>query len=127
MLSLQLPDWLCYQFPEEQLKLWKANGKGLFGGKFRGQAQRWYIFRFTGQDSEVDLRGIGACTTPYARAPRLRRGPLTAARAAATGHAAEFVEWRWAELDDNIVQQVVPFKRQVYAEVLGECQRLSRL
>ncbi len=51
--------WLCYQFPRELLDGWLAKGKG-WGGKYVGQAQRWFFFRFTGQDSEVDLNAHGA-------------------------------------------------------------------
>jgi len=94
----ELPDWLCYQFPPEQLALWVAAGKG-WGGKYKGQAQRWYVFRFTGEDSEVDLRGIG--------------------------HEAEFIEWRWAPLD-TIIDTVVPFKRRVYGEVLAYAASFPR-
>ena len=75
-----------------------AAGKG-WGGKYKGQAQRWYVFRFTGEDSEVDLRGIG--------------------------HEAEFIEWRWAPLD-TIIDTVVPFKRRVYGEVLAYAASFPR-
>lgn len=131
----QLPDWLSYQFPPEQLAAWVASGKMGFGGKYRGQAQRWFIFRFTGTDAEVDISGIGARAAPRASrralrcslaAPRCSRvgadGSLTPV---ASGHKAEFVEWRWAALDDDIVQQVVPFKRRVYGAVLEAAKMLA--
>ena len=54
-----MPEWLCYQFPKPLLDSWLASGKG-WGGKYVGQAQRWFFFRFTGDDSEVDLNAHGA-------------------------------------------------------------------
>ena len=95
----QTPGWLCYQFPAELLAAWRAKGKG-WGGKYIGQAQRWFFFRFTGAPDcgEVDL--------------------------GAQHGDPEFCEWRWAALDGGIVDAVVPFKRAVYAEVLRTAQQL---
>ena len=117
---MQLPDWLCYQFPAEQLVHWVATGKGGFGGKYRGQAQRWFVFRFLGADSEIDISGLGAPARRCRCCPRSPawRAPTHPAHSPCAGHKAEFVEWRWAALDDGIVQEVVPFKRQVYRSVL---------
>ena len=67
-------------------------------GKFRGQEQRWFAVRFTGDDSEVDISGIG--------------------------HAAEFDEWRWAKMDD-LADLIVPFKRQVYVGVVRDFRHLA--
>lgn len=69
-----------------------AEGKG-WNGKYAGQAQRWFFFRFTGDDSEVNLQ-------------------------AHEGHAPEFAEWRWAAFDEALLEEVVPFKRRVYEAVL---------
>jgi hypothetical protein len=66
-----VPEWLCYQFPKPLLESWLANGKG-WGGKYVGQAQRWFFFRFTGDDSEVDLNAHGTC--PRAGGPASLRG-----------------------------------------------------
>ena len=87
----QLPTWLCYQFPAELLASWRAAGKG-WGGKYVGQAQRWFFFRHTGGDAEVDLCAHGD---------------------------PEFCEWRWMALDAAVVDAVVPFKRAVYADVVA--------
>ncbi len=77
------PDWLTYDLPEELLgKVW--------GGKFRGQRQRWFLFRFLGRDDQIDI---------------------------ATEHP-EFSEWRWVTADEMLAS-IVPFKRAVYAEVVG--------
>ena len=76
------PDWLTYDLPEELLgKVW--------GGKFRGQRQRWFLFRFLGRDDQIDI---------------------------ATEHP-EFSEWRWVTADEMLAS-IVPFKRAVYAEVV---------
>jgi putative (di)nucleoside polyphosphate hydrolase len=63
-------------------------------GRYRGQKQLWFAARFEGQDSEVDLGGHA-------------------------GQKPEFDAWRWVSLDE-LPAIVVPFKRQVYEEVIGE-------
>ena len=78
----KMHDWVTYDLPSDLLgKVW--------GGKFRGQRQRWFLYRFTGQDSDIDI---------------------------ATEHP-EFSEWRWVTADEMLAA-IVPFKRQVYAEVV---------
>lgn len=61
----ELPAWLCYQFPPGETHWGK-----------RGQAQRWFVFRFMGEDSEVDLSGHGAsasrCAGPRSPVPSCR-------------------------------------------------------
>jgi putative (di)nucleoside polyphosphate hydrolase len=77
------PDELFYDLPPDLIgKVWK--------GKWRGQRQRWFLYRFLGEDSDVDI---------------------------ATKHQ-EFRAWRWvdpAELPDIIV----PFKKALYEDVLA--------
>ena len=70
------------------------------GGKYVGQAQRWFFFRYAGPAdyAEVDL--------------------------GAQHGDPEFCEWRWAPLDARLVDAVVPFKRAVYAEVVRTAQQL---
>jgi putative (di)nucleoside polyphosphate hydrolase len=81
----EAPDWLSYDLPPELLgKVWK--------GRYRGQTQKWFAFRFTGADAEIEIH------------------------APPGGHEAEFVEWRWAPLAE-IPQTIVAFKRPVYEEV----------
>ncbi|MBC7831267.1 MAG: RNA pyrophosphohydrolase, partial [Hyphomicrobium sp.] len=60
-------------------------------GRYRGQEQKWFAVRFRGEESEIDI-------TP------------------ATGHKAEFTEWRWVPLAD-VADLIVPFKRDVYVKV----------
>ena len=75
--------WLTYDLPSELLgKIW--------GGKYRGQRQKWFLFRFEGQDSEVDIN---------------RDHP-------------EFAEWRWISADEMLAR-IVPFKRKVYGQVIA--------
>ena len=62
-------------------------------GRYRGQRQKWFAMRFTGSDHEIDI------------APR-------------GGHKAEFDDWRWAPAAD-LPALAVPFKRQVYRDVLA--------
>lgn len=66
-------------------------GKAL-KGKFRGQTQRWFLLQFTGKDSDIDI--------------------------AADAHQ-EFSEWRWANIEE-LAGLIVPFKREVYAQVVAE-------
>jgi putative (di)nucleoside polyphosphate hydrolase len=63
-------------------------------GRYRGQHQKWFAMRFTGVEHEIDV------------APRGR-------------HKAEFDAWRWVA-PGLLARLIVPFKRQVYAEVVRE-------
>jgi putative (di)nucleoside polyphosphate hydrolase len=62
-------------------------------GRYRGQRQKWFAMRFEGDDAEIDI------------APR-------------RGHKAEFDAWRWADAAE-LPRLIVPFKRQVYADVVA--------
>lgn len=80
----QLPSELLYDLPAElQGKLW--------GGKFRGQRQAWFLARFTGDDSAIDLE---AHTPP------------------------EFNAWKWVDAS-SLPDLIVPFKREVYEAVIA--------
>ena len=77
-------DWLTYDLPDHLVGVaWK--------GRYRGQKQKWVACRFNGDDSEVDISGIG--------------------------HKPEFDEWRWADLDE-LEDLIIPFKRNVYIQVI---------
>lgn len=77
-------DWLRYDLPSElAAKKWK--------GRYRGQAQKWFAFRFTGNDDAFDL----------------------------TAHQQEFDAWRWAT-PTEVLAGIVRFKRPVYEAVLEE-------
>jgi putative (di)nucleoside polyphosphate hydrolase len=76
-------DWLTYDLPPELLgRVW--------GGKYRGQRQKWFLLRFAGRDDQINI---------------------------ATEHP-EFAQWKWISADD-MLSAIVPFKRDVYAQVIG--------
>ena len=56
-----------------------------------GQTQKWFLFRFKGDDSEINV----GTENP------------------------EFSEWKWAKLE-SLINNIVPFKRKVYSLVLKE-------
>ncbi len=47
-LIAEFPEWLNYDLPEE--------ARGRWAGRYRGQSQKWFLFRFVGQDTEIDVR-----------------------------------------------------------------------
>jgi putative (di)nucleoside polyphosphate hydrolase len=82
----EVPGWVHYEFPTEV--------RSRFAGewaRFRGQAQRWFLLAFEGEDAEIDLE---------------------------TSHR-EFAEWRWVELEE-LPPRVIGFKRGVYERVAAE-------
>jgi putative (di)nucleoside polyphosphate hydrolase len=80
--------WLRYDLPEEL----RAQLGGMWGGRYRGQRQKWFAMRFTGEDSDIDP--------------------------AATEHP-EFDAWEWVACE-RLPELIVPFKRQLYLDVLSE-------
>ena len=91
----EIPGWHLYDLPQKllEMKVW--------GGKYRGQKQKWFVLRFTGPDTEVDI-------TPH------------------TGPKPEFDSWRWAPAAE-LLDTIVPFKRDVYQAVLTEAAKLSHI
>lgn len=84
--------WLTYDLPAELIGV-------AWGGRYRGQKQKWFAYRFTGADSEI----------------RINPPP---------GLEAEFVEWRWTPIGE-LVDLIVPFKRDVYREVVAAFSSLA--
>jgi putative (di)nucleoside polyphosphate hydrolase len=73
-----------YDLPDELIgKIWN--------GKWRGQRQWWFLMRFKGEDSHIDI---------------------------ATKHA-EFSKWQWVT-PDQLPHLIVPFKRRLYENILAE-------
>lgn len=78
------PERLKYDLPEG------LRGR-LWGGKYVGQDQDWYLARFLGTDEDVNIK---------------------------TKHP-EFREWKWIE-PDRLPDLIVPFKRDLYRRLLNE-------
>jgi putative (di)nucleoside polyphosphate hydrolase len=92
-LIAELPRWLTYDLPPELIgKAW--------GGRYRGQKQRWFAYRFTGSDSEININPP-------------------------PGLDAEFIEWRWFPVNE-LIDLIVPFKRDVYRDVLSAFAPLAQ-
>lgn len=82
----EAPDWLLYDLPPDALKKsWR--------GKFRGQRQKWFAFRFSGADNEIDIHNPDG------------------------GEKPEFSAWRWEQLS-YLPSLIVPFKQPVYRQVV---------
>ncbi|WP_413990330.1 RNA pyrophosphohydrolase [Labrys okinawensis] len=91
-LLAEAPEWYSYDLPPE------AVGGG-WTARYRGQTQKWYAFRFTGTDGEIDVEHPGG------------------------GVKAEFDAWRWEDLD-ALPGLIVPFKRDVYRQVVAAFRQL---
>ena len=77
----ELDGLISYELPKNLLGIiWK--------GKYKGQKQKWFVMKFLGPDSEINIK---------------TKNP-------------EFCEWKWIELE-NITDQVVDFKLHVYEDV----------
>ena len=77
--------WFRYDLPDHLVgKVW--------GGKYRGQKQRWFALRFLGTDADIDLESHGH---------------------------PEFDAWRWVEVGD-LPALAVPFKRPLYEALVAE-------
>jgi len=74
--SYDLPDWLIP-------KVW--------GGKFRGQRQKWYALRFLGRDEDINIE---------------TENP-------------EFLDWKWVQMGE-LPDLIVPFKRSLYLSLVEE-------
>jgi len=89
----EVAEWLIYDIPRTVAgRAWK--------GRYRGQRQKWFAVRFTGEDAEINVASPG------------------------DGHKAEFVNWRWEPMK-NLPHLIVPFKRPVYERVVKEFSKLA--
>ncbi|HMA50143.1 MAG TPA: RNA pyrophosphohydrolase [Magnetospirillaceae bacterium] len=83
-------DWLTYELPPELVGVaWK--------GRYRGQKQKWFALRFTGEDADIRID---------------------------TEHP-EFEDWRWVDFD-QLVELIVPFKRALYEQITAEFSDLAK-
>ncbi|KAG8380669.1 hypothetical protein BUALT_Bualt06G0039900 [Buddleja alternifolia] len=84
----EVPYWLTYDFPPEVREKLKQQ----WGSDWKGQAQKWFLLKFTGKEEEINLLGDGT-------------------------EKAEFGEWSWLS-PQQVVNLAVDFKKPVYQEVL---------
>ena len=87
-LIKELDGFITYNLPDHLLGIiWK--------GKYKGQTQKWFVMRFVGEDSEININ---------------------------TKHP-EFLEWKWVELSE-ITKLVVNFKLDLYQEVQKKVEKI---
>ena len=87
-LISELDGLITYDLPDHLLGIiWK--------GKYKGQTQKWYLMRFTGNEEEINIK---------------------------TKHP-EFLEWKWVELE-QITDLVVKFKLELYKEVKDKVKKI---
>jgi putative (di)nucleoside polyphosphate hydrolase len=89
----EIAEWLSYDIP-------RAIGREVWQGRYRGQTQKWFAFRFIGDESEIDINCPGE-------------------------HKPEFAEWRWEPMQ-NLPDLIIPFKRTVYERVVKEFAPFAR-
>jgi putative (di)nucleoside polyphosphate hydrolase len=85
-LIREAPGWFAYDLPADLVAT-------SWGGRYRGQKQKWFAFRFEGKEPEIDVMHPGGGE-----------------------HPPEFSAWRWEKLA-RLPALVVPFKRKVYEQV----------
>lgn len=83
------PRWLTYDFPPEVREKLKVR----WGSDWKGQAQKWFLLKFTGKEEEINLLGDGT-------------------------EKPEFGAWSWLSKEE-VVERAVDFKKDVYKEVLA--------
>ena len=87
-LIREIEGYLTYDLPDNLLGIiWK--------GKYKGQRQKWFIFKFEGKEKEINLK---------------TKKP-------------EFLDWKWTNLE-NITDTVVDFKFEVYKKVKEEVEKI---
>lgn len=88
-LIKRMADDIAYDLPDDLMgKLW--------GGKYRGQMQSWFMLRFIGSDADINLE---------AHDP------------------AEFCDWKWVD-PEVLPNLIIPFKKRVYRTVLEAFREL---
>ena len=83
----EFDQWLEYELPDKLVgKIWK--------GKYRGQKQKWFVVKFLGDDSEININ---------------TKNP-------------EFIEWKWVDI--NLLPNIIVlFKKHIYEKVLVELKK----
>lgn len=87
-LIKEIEDWTQYDLPSKLIGIiWK--------GRYKGQKQKWFIFKFLGDDTEINIK---------------TKNP-------------EFLDWKWIEIG-KITEIVVDFKKEVYQKVKKEIKKI---
>ena len=87
-LIKELDGTITYELPDRLLGIiWK--------GKYKGQKQKWFLMRFTGDDKEINIK---------------TKNP-------------EFLDWKWVEID-SITETVVDFKLRIYKDLKEKIKKL---
>ena len=85
----EIDGWLDYELPKNLLgKIWK--------GRYRGQKQKWFIVKFLGEESEINI----------------------------TTKRPEFIEWKWVERS-QLPNIIVDFKKNVYERLVLELKNIT--
>ena len=87
-LIKELDGTITYELPDRLLGIiWK--------GKYKGQKQKWFLMKFTGEEEEINIK---------------TKNP-------------EFLDWKWVDLD-QITEFVVDFKLHVYKELKEKIKKI---
>ena len=87
-LISEIENWLTYELPDNLIgKIWK--------GKYRGQKQKWYILRFTGDEKEINVH---------------TKNP-------------EFLDWKWIKIEE-LPNCIVYFKKKIYEDLVKEIKKI---
>ena len=88
ILIKELEGFITYDLPDHLLGI-------IWRGKYRGQEQKWFIMRYLGKDSEINIKT----------------------------NKAEFLDWKWIDLD-MLTEVVVDFKLHVYKELKEKVKKI---
>ena len=80
----QSKNWYAYDFPDDLRSI-------VWSGKYVGQKQMWFLFKFLGKDSEINIK---------------TKNP-------------EFINWKWIEFD-RLPEIIVYFKKELYLNLVKE-------
>jgi putative (di)nucleoside polyphosphate hydrolase len=89
----EAPGWIDYDLPPHLVGI-------ALKGRYRGQRQKWFAFRFEGDESEISINPPPG------------------------GHEAEFDAWEWKKME-ALPGLIVPFKRRVYEDVVAAFRHLA--
>lgn len=93
-LLAEAPEWINYDLPPHLIGV-------ALKGKYRGQTQKWFAYRFEGPESEIQINPPPG------------------------GHTPEFDMWAWRDIEE-LPELIVPFKRDVYRQVVNAFRHLTK-